>query len=254
VCSHHFPLYKCASSQNKCSKIYTQRILVDSNICFHYHQNSWLITLVYENNCFQKHMLTHTTDGRRTGLLSVLHSWLILLFVSGLVPISLQWCRVTEERDWLLGEGVGCQSLFWNHLLPTLKPKQWRKMWDPKVRAYFKPYLQLHKTWQSANWQCSNCSFYNVGLHFDFTTTRILISCTLKYALSKVIDDLIVNNRFSFSMIILFVVLVNSKKWRRRTCVWTPIFRRCIFCILQLCNCKIRPTYRLILWNISNFR
>ena len=150
--------------------------------------------------------------------------------------------------------GIGCQSLFWNHLLPTLKPKQWRKMWDPKVRAYFKPYLQLHKTWQSANWQCSNCSFYNVGLHFDFTTTRILISCTLKYALSKVIDDLIVNNRFSFSMIILFVVLVNSKKWRRRTCVWTPIFRRCIFCILQLCNCKIRPTYRLILWNISNFR
>jgi len=28
-----------------------------------------------------------------------------------------------------------------------------------KFRAYFKQDLQLHKTWQSANWQCSNCTF-----------------------------------------------------------------------------------------------
>jgi len=27
------------------------------------------------------------------------------------------------------------------------------------VRAYFKQDLQLHKTWQSINWQCKNCTF-----------------------------------------------------------------------------------------------
>jgi len=26
--------------------------------------------------------------------------------------------------------------------------------------AYFKQDLQLHKTWQWANWQCRNCTFY----------------------------------------------------------------------------------------------
>jgi len=49
------------------------------------------------------------------------------------------------------------------------------------VRAYFKQDLQLHKTWQLANWQSNNCTFYTA--HFEFTTAQIMINCTLKYAL-----------------------------------------------------------------------
>jgi len=39
-------------------------------------------------------------------------------------------------------------------------------------RAYFKQDLQLHTTWQQANWQCNNCTFYTA--HFDFTTAQIV--------------------------------------------------------------------------------
>jgi len=44
-------------------------------------------------------------------------------------------------------------------------------------RAYFKQDLQLHETWQWANWHCNNCTFYTA--HFDFTTAQIAINCTL---------------------------------------------------------------------------
>jgi len=52
--------------------------------------------------------------------------------------------------------------------------------------AYFKEDLELHKTWQSANWQSSNCTFYNA--YFEFTTAQIVINCTLKYALLLIIN------------------------------------------------------------------
>jgi len=45
--------------------------------------------------------------------------------------------------------------------------------------------LQLPKTLQSANWQCSNWTFFTA--HFDFTTAQIVFNCTLKYALYKII-------------------------------------------------------------------
>ena len=42
---------------------------------------------------------------------------------------------------------------------------------QPQGRAYFKQDLQLYKTWQSANWQFSNCTFYTALL--NFTTVQI---------------------------------------------------------------------------------
>jgi len=49
------------------------------------------------------------------------------------------------------------------------------------VSSLFKQDTQLHIPWQSANWQCSNCTFYIT--HFNFTTAQIVIDCMLKYAL-----------------------------------------------------------------------
>ena len=51
------------------------------------------------------------------------------------------------------------------------------------LMEYFKQDLQLYKTSQSTNLQCSFCAFYTA--HIDFTTARIVINCTLKYALTS---------------------------------------------------------------------
>src|SRR6218665_219287 len=59
---------------------------------------------------------------------------------------------------------------------------------NTKYRVYFKQDLQLHKAWQEATWQCNNCTFYTA--HFDFTTAQIVINCTLKYALTKILDKI----------------------------------------------------------------
>jgi len=56
----------------------------------------------------------------------------------------------------------------------------WSREQNIAGHNYFKQDLQLHKTWQSANWQCNNCTFYNS--HLNFTTAEIVINCTLKYA------------------------------------------------------------------------
>jgi len=48
-------------------------------------------------------------------------------------------------------------------------------------RAYFKQDLQLHKTWQWANWNCKNCTFYTENsisqLHKLWSTARLNMPC-----------------------------------------------------------------------------
>ena len=62
----------------------------------------------------------------------------------------------------------------------------WRSV--DRIRAYFKAAfttVQNMKIGQVTNWQCNNCTFYTT--RSDFTTTQIVINCTLKYALDRMI-------------------------------------------------------------------
>jgi len=73
-----------------------------------------------------------------------------------------------------------CWSLFfksvpilfnWPVLWCIVQWLQLHRHFKTRIRAYFKQDLQL------AAWQCNNCTVYTA--RFDFTTTQIVINCTL---------------------------------------------------------------------------
>ena len=154
-------------------------------------------------------MIVRKTRNRNCGICFIIfypinwHSDVKALWLSGFGHIQ-EWRQLV--RDWIVStegnwiDGWQCTNTC------TLAAERWpaarqigkkdkisgqqekNNYTNTKYRVYFKQDLQLHKAWQEATWQCNNCTFYTA--HFDFTTAQIVINCTLKYALTKILDKI----------------------------------------------------------------